>query len=422
MQIQSIAVLGLTLFTFGCATAPRSPEDQATFHSDSARASAAKGNCSISAYELETAAGLPTGKAKVKGLLSNDTKTLECYYSYLDQLVTGVNDARTAATAYKSLADAKGLDIVASERIDNLMRSLRTRVTDGNVSGTVAIELGTILESFPDYFPDLRLPNHQRIIVNRTISNLQRNEGNRPVKELMQHVEKNGIGSDEGRRIESLLPTLKIRRDEIQIIEPLFPQFAAKRRKEMTTRVVFQVKNADRLFEDDLRKKFLGTIRGIEWSSVVDPTAVTLFVEKLRNDERIQPERTETITYSQGQVNFLASALLMPRNASYLYEVISGGAEIEYGYVVSAYSGGRSIFDEVVRGRVGSETRRCQNARIQNVFGGVSSAEFVANDDMQSRCNGAASVSIDSLRNDVLTKIVESVLRVPPISATHSLN
>ena len=118
----------------------------------------------------------------------------------------------------------------------------------------------------------------------------------------------------------------------------------------------------------------------------------------------------------------LSAVLLMPRNASYLYEVVSGGAEIEYGYVVSAFADGKSIYDEVIRGRVGGQYRRCQNARIQNVFGGVSSAGFVANNDMQQRCSGPSSATIEKLREDVFSKVVDSVLMVPPIKVVHELN
>jgi len=112
----------------------------------------------------------------------------------------------------------------------------------------------------------------------------------------------------------------------------------------------------------------------------------------------------------------------MPSNASYLYDVVSGGAEIEYGYVVSAVADSKTIYDEVIRGKVGGEYRSCQNARIQNVFGGVSSAGFVANDDMQRRCAGPSSASIDELRKEIFSKVVDGVLKVPPIKVAHELN
>lgn len=112
----------------------------------------------------------------------------------------------------------------------------------------------------------------------------------------------------------------------------------------------------------------------------------------------------------------------MPQNASYLYELVSGGAEIDYGYVVSAYRKGIKIHDQVVRGRVGGDYARCQNPRIQNVFGGVSSAGFVANEDMERRCSTTRTVSMDRLRAEVQEKITEEILRVSPIKTARELN
>ena len=74
------------------------------------------------------------------------------------------------------------------------------------------------------------------------------------------------------------------------------------------------------------------------------------------------------------------------------------------------------------RAPVGGEYRRCQNDRIQNVFGGVSSAGFVANEDMQRRCSGPNSLSMDELRRDIFSKIVDGVLKVPPIKIAHEMN
>jgi len=215
---------------------------------------------------------------------------------------------------------------------------------------------------------------------------------------------------------------MNIRRDELDAVAKVFPKFAAARKEEITARVFLQVNNGDRLLSEDLLQTLRSRVRGVEWVPSVGPKITTLVIERLRNDEKTLPERSQTITYAQHEVNLLSAALLMPRNASYLYEVVSGGAEIEYGYVVSAVADGKTIYDEVIRGKVGGEYRRCQNARIQNVFGGVSSAGFVANDDMQQRCAGPSSASIDELRKEIFSKVVDGVLKVPPIKVAHELN
>lgn len=228
--------------------------------------------------------------------------------------------------------------------------------------------------------------------------------------------------SPEGQKIESLLPSMNIRRDELDAVATIFPAFAAVRKKELTARVFLQIKNGDRLLMDDLLQKCRAKVRGVEWVSEPGPRITTLTIERVRHDESVLPERPQTIMYDQTDVNLAAAVLLMPRGSSYLYEVITGGTEIEYGYVVTALLDGKAIYDEVIRGKVGGEYRRCQNGRIHNVFGGVSSAWFIANDDMARRCSGPSSVSIEGLRSEILSKLVESVLKVPPIKLVHDLN
>jgi len=107
-----------------------------------------------------------------------------------------------------------------------------------------------------------------------------------------------------------------------------------------------------------------------------------------------------------------------------MYDIQSGGAEIEYGYVVSIVSGGNKTYENIVRGKLNDKYEYCLNARIRNVFGGVSPARFVANSDMEYRCNNgyAKSVSIDALRRNVYSIIADDVLKIPEIAKVHKLN
>jgi hypothetical protein len=211
---------------------------------------------------------------------------------------------------------------------------------------------------------------------------------------------------------------MNIRRSELEAVAAVFPAFASTRAKQMTATVLLSVKNGDRLMADDLQKYLGSNLKGITWVKTDAPEVVKLEIEKIRENEKIIPESSQTITYAQHEVNLLSAALLMPRNASYIYTITSGGAEIEYGFGVTAISNGEKIHDDLVRGKVGGTYARCENARIQNVFGGVTSAGFVANDDMQRRCNGQRSVQVEDLRRDVLSKILESVKNVPQIATS----
>lgn len=420
MKFRTIAViLNLTFFMTACATYPQSREDQATYHASEARAAISKGDSTNAASQIDVTLTRPTGDTKIKELFASYPKGRDYYRTYLEKSIVDISSASQAAAVFEKLSTVKSAGIFSDDQVRDLFANLIKVVTDGNTTGSVPFDLGDKI----DLFPELKSSAQQQIIVNRSIKNLQGNgSGSRPVSALMEYVQRIGVDSVEGKRMESLLLTMNIRRDELEVVAKVFPKFAAARKEEITARVFMQVKNGDRLLSEDLLQTLRSRVHGVEWVSSADPKTTTLVIERLRNDEKTLPERSQTITYAQHEVNLLSAVLLMPRNASYLYEVVSGGAEIEYGYVVSAVANGKPIYDEVIRGKVGGDYRRCQNARIQNVFGGVSSAGFVANDDMRHRCAGPSSASIDELRKEIFSKVVDGVLKVPPIKVVHELN
>jgi hypothetical protein len=113
---------------------------------------------------------------------------------------------------------------------------------------------------------------------------------------------------------------------------------------------------------------------------------------------------------AQHQVNIVYAALLMQRNASYIYEISISGSAVEYGYVVSVEGRGTK-HEDVVRGTLNVEQVRCSNARIQNVFGGVQGADFIANDDMTSRCRSGNGKSMSDVRTEIFDAIADAVRR-----------
>lgn len=417
--ITRATIFSVSILLAACTTYPQSREDQAAYHANEARAAILKGDSITAAAQIDFTLARPTGDAKIKDLFSSHPKGQDYYRAYLEKSIANISIPYQAEAVIEDLSRAKSAGIFPENQMRDLFAILSKVVTEGNTTGSVPF----VLSDKIDLFPELKSPEHQQIIVNRSIKNLQtKDSGSRPVSALMDYVQRIGIDSMEGKRTESLLPTMNIRSDELEAINKVFPKFVAARKEEITARVLLQVKNGDRLLTEDLLQTLRSRVRGVEWVSSVDPKTTTLIIERLRNDEKTLPERLQTITYAQHEVNVLSAAFLMPSNASYLYEVVSGGAEIEYGYVVSASKNGKPIYDEVIRGKVGGEYRRCQNARIQNVFGGVSSAGFVANDDMQRRCADPNSASIDELRKEIFSRVVDDVLKVPPIRAVHELN
>ncbi|MFA6498004.1 MAG: hypothetical protein WC256_05695 [Desulfurivibrionaceae bacterium] len=422
MRNSTVAIFFL-LFLSACATCattyPTTAEDQAACHVSAAQLTIAKGDCTKGAEQINVALSRPTGNTKTKELFTKNPKSQDCYFAYLEKIIADVSNANQANAAFAKLSNVKTSTVLSENQTNIFFEKLEKVVTNGNISGSVSFVLGDKI----DNFPELQSPLHQNIILNRSITNLQgKTIGSRPVAALMEYVIRVGVNSVEGKRIHSLLSTLNIRRNEIATVAKVFPLFAKTRKEEITTRVFLQLKNGDRLLRDDLLQALRNKLQGVEWVSASGPKTTTLIIEQVRNDEKTIPERSQSITYAQHEVNLFSAVLLMPKNASYIYEVISGGAEIEYGYVVSAELDGKTIYDEVIRGRVGGEYQRCQNARIQNVFGGVTSASFEANDDMKDRCNGISSISMQDLRNEVLSKVVEGVSMVPTIKLAQKLN
>lgn len=419
MRFNAVVILSMSILISACATFPQNREDQATYYADEAATAIAKGDSTKAGDHIYVALARPTGDAKIKALFAKYPKGQDYYRTYLEKMISDMSSPYQASTALETLSIAKSAGVFPENQMSDLFAKLMKAVAGGNTTDSVPFYLGDKIEQFPE----LKSPSHQQIIVNRSIKSLQGNgAANRHVEALIDYVQRVGVNSVEGRRIESLLPTMNIRSNELDSVAKIFPTFTKARKEEITARVFVQLKNGDRLLAEDILQALRNKVRGVEWVPSSSAKTTTVVIERVRNDEKTMPERSQTITYAQHEVDSFKAVMLMPRNASFLYDVISGGAEIEYGYVVTASDNGKQIYDEVVRGKVGGDYRRCQNSRIQNVFGGVSSADFVANDDMKQRCSGSTTISMENLRNDVFSKVVESVVKIPPIKLVQELN
>lgn len=419
MKLIAILSLFLAATISGCASYPSDAEEQASYWLKEAKNKLSRGDCDSSAVCIDSALLRPTGANKVSEAFSNDADIAECYILHLKRSISTINDAYSARRIYDKLKLIKDEDILSGAIVDDLYDAFYRKISEGNITGNIPFILGDNIENYPVFNESI----HKEKIIQRTIDGLRnQNSERRPVKELMQYIEKHGIDSKESNYVKSALPDLNITRDELEYVRKVFPEFAELRSKELTIDVNFELVNGDRLIEDDLRKIFHERIKGVNWVRATKPGVVKLVVEVVRNNERILPEQSQTITYAQYQVNLLSAALLMPKNASYHYEVITGGVEIEYGYIVRAYDGESLVYENVVRGTEQRKYSKCQNARIQNVFGGVSAASFIANNDMQSRCSGVGFVSLDQVRKDIYKKIVDDILNIPIIRKVHKLN
>ncbi|AMR77648.1 hypothetical protein [Cupriavidus nantongensis] len=207
------------------------------------------------------------------------------------------------------------------------------------------------------------------------------------------------------------LPTLRLTPSQASTgsVARNFGPEAEKSLAKRRGKIHLQISPEDPLLQTDLSEA-LG--KKLPLAQFVDssPGAIPVVVKKLRHEERVQPERTETVTVAQHNVNFVAAALLMPRNASYLYDKRTGGITLEYAYEIKA---GPSKA-ELVRGTLNRSYSTCANSRIVNVFGGVSSADFIANDNMRADCSGTP-VEVSEVRKEVEALLLEAIAKQPAL-------
>lgn len=407
----------LAAMLVGCASYPSDPAQQAAYFAKLAQSELNKGNLMQGLSHVETAIKMPGGSGHVKSFLATDKGASDKLIAAIKKRIAGIISADQAKSTHAFLKQIFDASVMSSADQAQLSVEFDSRIIAGNESGALAFMMGNYVFALKALSSEPQLDR----IYRRTLKYYADNgKFERDMQSMLAYVR---TLSESGKsEFHALLPHLNIRGDELLAVGDFSPEFAAKRRAEITLNAFLVVKNADRLFADDLVAQLSKEIRGVTWLPISRVDAVELVVERVRSVERELPASTRTVTYSQGQVDLLLAALLMPRNASYQFELRTGGAEIEYGYVVSFWKGGQRMAEEVVRGKLSGVFNKCENPRVVNVFGGVTSAEFVANDDMRSACSGKHEVSMDTLRTQLIIKIVDQVREFPQFSKVHSMN
>lgn len=387
---------------------PSSPEAQATYHVKQAREALDKQHADVAGDQMELALLRPTGGERLRELFASRPDAAVTYATHLETRAARLANVAQARHYLKVLEGTRSAALLPQARIQSLERLAADTLVEANRAGAIPFTLDDDLADFPM----LQADAPYRIIVDRSTDQLIHG-GGRPLKGVLQHVERVGKDSAEGRRVLALLPKMNIRRGELDLLATYHPDYAAKRREELTTRAVLVVSQADRLVLADILDALRPQTPGIEWSTDPQPNHPTVTVERIRHNERVLPERVQTIVYGNHQIYPYAADRYMPRGAAYLYDVVTDGAEIEYGYAVIAHVSGQKTHDQLVRGSVGGEGLHCRNARVQNVYGGIAPAGFTANRDMERRCRGTRAESMEALRQRVFGEIVREIMEVP---------
>lgn len=418
-MLRLVALIVLVLTMAGCgAPLPKKSEDQATDYVASASSNFTKGAIAAANADINLALQRSTGPEKVKVLFERDPQIAKAHENYLIEVMRQAKNARDVGNFQIQLERAR--PALSPSSYASILDSLNELVAKANFDGSMRFTLSDDIRTLPA----MKTPEQRAKLADNTIAALQSgNSSELLVSDLMAYVvEIGGPSSAYGKHIASLLPTLNIRRPEVDTVARVYPEYADQLRALTSAKVLLQVEPSDRLFREELLAVLRNRIRGIEYVDGDGPGVVRVVVERLRYTETQVPARTETVTYSQYEVNLLAAALLMPRNASYIYDITTAGAEIEYAFAVKGSHNGKVLSDELTKDRIRSTSVSCTNARIQNVFGGTQRADFIANDDMSRRCAGGNASSIDGLRNDVLSRLAEQIAKLGPIASVQKLN
>lgn len=414
-----LALVSLLGLLSGCATTggfPSDPKDQAVWYVERATNQAELGNFERVAFMLTEAVSRPGGVEAAKALLLKSPGVVTKLADYFKASTNSTNKEELNNVArYVSALGNSGL----IKDAEQLAKLIETNVVRKNSLGEVDWLLGDDTSNLQA----LQSLEAQNIIFHRSLVALtvkQRPQG--LAKALADYLSKPERTSVDLSYAKQNLWKTNLRRSELQEFQRVFPDLVTAKLADLTVYVQVNVTPSDRLMEEDLKEKLrqisnnYTVLKNGEQGSV---TTINVVVEKLRFEDRQLPSQSQTITYAQHDVDLLKAALLMPRNASYMYDWKTGGVELEYGYVVRLNQNGKVLLDELIRGTFTEKFVSCDNPRIVNVFGGSTRADFVANSDMSSRCSGATSSnpSAQDLKGKVLVLLVEKIVSVETLAS-----
>lgn len=211
----------LSVILMGCASVakiPTDPNEQAAFYLTEAAHNFEKVGPDQSFVDrINLAAEKPKGIDQIRALFVQNPRMAEAYRAYIAKSCAEVVEPFAAVDLKRKLPVERRIfgDAVG----DQLDEILDERVGAGAVP--------FLLDDDYLQFAGLRDTQHRRQIADRTIVVLQTPDSpRRPTAALFGYVSDVGSQSDEGKRIEALLPTLNLRREELPEAAKVYPRFA----------------------------------------------------------------------------------------------------------------------------------------------------------------------------------------------------
>lgn len=342
----------------------------------------------------------------------------EKYPGFSDWVTRSLTQRTNTASDKKALFvivhDAKLLrdnGVISQEYFERIIGSVNKVAVEKNVGG----QFDFLLSDKYQLIPSLREPKQEWLVFLRSVQTLKTDgKTHLGLVEKVFAFTNSNIKAHEV--VAEALPTMKLTVAELKsIVAPQFPKLAEEAINARIIPIVLIVQG-NKLLQYDLREALSvasDTIRVVE----TQQKAAIITVEELQYQERQIQETSETIAYPRYEVSTGAALMLMPRDSTYMFDRRRGGIEIAYAYSIEVKNSTGNIHREVFRNQEKSTYTTCANQRIKNVFGGESAAQFVANDDMRSKCSDSTGkVSFEELRKRIIRGLADHIVRIPSLT------
>lgn len=361
------------------------------------------------------------GASYARGFLADSPAARNFLKTSVDATIAGFKDPDEAVGLGKTIGRLMAAGCISDSDSVDLRGKLEQRVALTAENGTVAFTLvhakgDLIVLTRASTFPSV-LRNSLSVL--RDPSGVNKLAIVNAVSETLVGQGKTGPAYD---LVKESLPRLVLRKEELKVLEDLFPEIVGAQLNSGSLKVAMTVKGIDRIAKSELEGAIKAKVPNIEFVPIGLGPQIVIEIERIRHEENKEPARQQTITIPRYNVDTASALFLMPQESTYSYDVVTEIKEIEYGYILDFTPSGEPKIETVIKGRVGGQYSRCINQRIQTAFGGVISANFVANAAMRSQCASGTEIGLDKLRGDVTEKLVEAIVLLPKISAAYALS
>jgi hypothetical protein len=349
---------------------------------------------------------------KARALIKGNVNLQSAVSEYYKKSAENADNISRLATLKANTDFLRSLDVIT----EDLASDLKNHIGQIALGSVQSGKIQPVYSDDYEKFDELRRPEIQSIIFNNSLAQISKfgsHVTNADLQGVASRASSAGSRSSEFASFRQAIGNINASSEQIKtIISPLFPEEARRILADRSLNIYLSIEPDDRLLFEDIASKirFINSNITVSRNAITDSLNIT--VKRLQWDEKREPDRVTPIVYSQSDVNLFAAALLMPRNASYLYDLTTGGAEISYAFEVKIIGKGSAAQEELIRNRVSRTWNSCSNARIQNAFGGVQRADFVANQHMQQMCRSSGGpIGFDTLRGEALDSVVGPIRR-----------